>query len=592
MTSTAYASILNWSPEDPLLGSQVGSPAPADRLLAAEMAVLTDQGISPARAAQAIGVQGAIARTGLVQQVEAALGGAFAGVWFDASQARLHIGVTSTASRRLAKAVVARAGLSASVVETPVRSTWAQLLATQARWRSKLKNRLPRGQTETALHPQTNTVSVELSSSIPARERRTMEREASSSAANVVVGTVPASQLQATRQQGTSCSHFLEDKANCNKTLTAGVVVEGEKICTAGPLVMPQGSNKSDTYILTAGHCVIEVGEAISAFDRAGNKLEIGKVVNEVDGEAGDYAAIRIENAAWKNAGKAPLLAVTAEWNTTDNRSYPVIGERHPVQGATNCHEGISTGHSCGLIEAVNVDVEIEGSVVKNLVKDSGPSLKAANGDSGGPWMFIDTAKNAVMEGTHVSSGENGSSYEPLLTILSSLKLELLTTANEARDQLGEFNAGTGKLLARALGTQVLTTLVGSIECSSLKLTEGEASSKALRLTVEYQNCKVFGAAATVSLAQYALQSPGSLDLLNTVTVKATLCTITIPSAKNQGLRTIKYDNVGKELLTLSRVSRITSSGAGVGCPYAEESKGTFEGNSIIGTEGGTLHWE
>src|SRR4029450_14141290 len=51
-----------------------------------------------------------VARTGVVSRLRDALGSAFGGVWFEPSTARLHVGVTSVASRRGAEAVAGQAG--------------------------------------------------------------------------------------------------------------------------------------------------------------------------------------------------------------------------------------------------------------------------------------------------------------------------------------------------------------------------------------------------------------------------------------------------------------------------------------------------
>ncbi|HEX5852057.1 MAG TPA: hypothetical protein VFY36_03080 [Solirubrobacteraceae bacterium] len=437
--SASYAAAPNWGPllVSPIPASRVGASASANSLLAREIGVLTAQGISPARAEQAIGVQGVIANTGLVGAVESAMGSRFAGVWFEAAAARLHIGVTSAASRRVAEGVVRRAGLSAHVVETPVRSTWAQLMAAQNRWSSRLGSR--QGGAETALLPQSNAVSVRLSASVSASERAAIAREAARAAVNVLVSFVPGSQRRPTPDAQTSCDKFASDKSNCNKTITSGVGIEGEakSLCTAGPLAILKGSSKSETYLLTSGHCATKKGETWSAFDRSGKKTTLGKVVDLVYSLAGDYSDILIENEAWKHTGKVPVLAVTAEWNTTEEKSFPVKGERKPTVGNTNCHEGISTGHSCGLIEALNVEVTFleigteRFTSVKGLVEDKGALREG--GDSGGPWLFIETSKEVLMEGIHSGGSGTISYYEPLGTALGSLKLELLTTANEVR---------------------------------------------------------------------------------------------------------------------------------------------------------------
>jgi hypothetical protein len=70
-------------------------------LLDRETEVLTRQGISTARAEQAINVQSEIARTELVSKLEAALGSTFAGVWFEPPHARSSVsGITHDCQRK------------------------------------------------------------------------------------------------------------------------------------------------------------------------------------------------------------------------------------------------------------------------------------------------------------------------------------------------------------------------------------------------------------------------------------------------------------------------------------------------------------
>ena len=59
-------------------------------------------------ASESEAVEAEIARTGVVGKLEAAMGGAFGGVWFEPSVAQLHVGVTSPASRRQAEGVAAQ----------------------------------------------------------------------------------------------------------------------------------------------------------------------------------------------------------------------------------------------------------------------------------------------------------------------------------------------------------------------------------------------------------------------------------------------------------------------------------------------------
>jgi hypothetical protein len=161
-----------------------------------EIAVLRSRGISPARALQALDVQGEVARTGLVGKVEAALGDAFAGVWFDPAAAQFHIGVTSNASTEVARQVVAQAGLTAGVTITPVRSTWAALVGARQEWSTRLAKLLAGQHAAIGLDAQHNAVSISISSSVSARERSALQEAAANAGVNVLVSVAPPARLR------------------------------------------------------------------------------------------------------------------------------------------------------------------------------------------------------------------------------------------------------------------------------------------------------------------------------------------------------------------------------------------------------------
>ena len=129
---------------------------------AGEMEMLTSLGISPARASQALSVQREVAKTQLIGRIGAALGGDFAGVWFEPAAAQFHIGVISDASRRAAEGVVAKADMQAVVTYTPVHSTWSELLLTQSQWGERLASLVAAGLATTGIDTQLNAVSVTL----------------------------------------------------------------------------------------------------------------------------------------------------------------------------------------------------------------------------------------------------------------------------------------------------------------------------------------------------------------------------------------------------------------------------------------------
>jgi hypothetical protein len=173
------------------------------------------------------------------------------------------------------------------------------------------------------------------------------------------------------------------------------------------------------------------------------------------------------------------------------------------------------------------------------------------------------------------------------------------TSVSSATASPAFLSHSTGKLLAQVGGSQVFTTVAGSVVCNALKLTQGVTAALqflSILATVQYEACEAFGHfAATSDPFQYLIDANGlvRLETAASILVPGDECTITIPSSKNQSLTTVKFDNtVGGTLLLLWNISRITSSGAGTGCAYAEENKGTLEGKVHATVEGGTLKWD
>jgi hypothetical protein len=432
-------------------GPLEASPFPAS-LLDKELAVLTNQGISPARAWQSIDVQGKVAQADLVGKLQASAGGAFAGVWFEPAAAQLQIGATSPTSRRTSEGVVAQAGLSADVAITPVRSTMDELLATQKRWNRKLASLFAQEAVKTGLEPQRNAVSVTLGSSVPAQQRDALKREASAANVNVLVTVVASARVGIALTAKTECKKWVREEAYCSPSITSGVTIAGptkeckkvgvvltgpafflskeecEKrtkpgkegewarinaICTAGPLTIPT-DNRKERAVLTAGHCIEKMGEEFSGINKKREESVIGPVRGFVNGggageQFGDYGEILIE-PAWQTGKPAnPVFAVTTEWKKmnegAEETSYPVKGERLAVVNNTDCHEGQTSGESCGEIKMLNVTYTEGGRYYEGLVEDVGENLIGEGGDSGGPWLFIETNREAVMEGTLTAIG-------------------------------------------------------------------------------------------------------------------------------------------------------------------------------------------
>jgi streptogrisin C len=507
-------------------------PAPSvSPLLAAETEALTRQGISTARATQAIQVQSELAQTDLIRKIEAALGSAYAGVWFEPTTAQLHVGVISPAARHTAEATAADARLSSQVVETPVASTWAQLLSTENHWSARLA-RLS-DPVKLALAPQLNAVIVTLSSTLPTTQLTALGHEATASTVTVRITVEPPQQIEPTPDRTGQCKAFVTKAAFCEKPIASGVSTTSlfGGTCTSGPLAIGKGIESNKTYVLTAGHCIVVVGEPELFFadTPAGAGGVIGPSAAAVvgNGRNGDYGSVKVAQPGfWAEPSNPPVFALTAEWKLTGGStiSYPVKGERTPAVGLTNCHEGQTTGQSCGQIKALNLIIEYgNGLKVAGLVEDKGANGDA--GDSGGPWLFIESNNEVRMEGIHVASFRgNGikAFYTPLQTALNALKLELLTTKNEVRKLPGPVwrqrptgTTGNGveipqsapeKFLSKG-GTSVLTTPPLGITITCLEVqNKGTIWNNKLqgqgKLQVELHKCTVTGNGAGCTVAE------------------------------------------------------------------------------------------
>jgi hypothetical protein len=157
-----------------------------------------------------------------------------------------------------------------------------------------------------------------------------------------------------------------------------------------------------------------------------------------------------------------------------------------------------------------------------------------------------------------------------------------------------EFSAtvmGTVKGTAKA--TQVFTTAAGKVECSTLSVTSGQTvlASKTETATIQYSGCKAFGLSATISPATYEFNAEGSVKLAKQISIKATACQVTVPTAGNENLKSVGYKQSGTEVVIEPNVTGITSEGTGTACTYAKESKGTYTGNSSVSVAGGTVSW-
>jgi hypothetical protein len=578
-----------------LASASYGAPGFGGSPFAGEMAVLTSKGISPERARQALDVQGKIAQANLVSDIEAAMGDAYAGAWFEPATAQVHVGVTSEASRRAAQHTVAQAGLTAVVTYTPVRSTWLTLMAVQSSWNKRLVDLFASQDAMTGLDAQRSAVVVTLSSSVPAGERATLEREAATGRVNVVVEIAPQPHLAA--EPTAKCKLFKTFEAYCEKTLVSGVGIapgSAEPLCSAGPSLI----TGNETYMLTAGHCFAptnamgepEVGkegavkvEVTSAYPEEKEKPEqkrIGKTGEWKYLLSKDMAIVKITRPGSFNQGlPTPVPALMMEWGVKTETPSTVIGEAANLKGEANCREGMTSGKACGEILRVNITTP---SGFEHLVEDT---ACAEGGDSGGPFYFSkNKVNNVTMQGMLVrrlkKCGEEGAKswYEPLkdegaekFGILSNFPGKtLLTTTNETRpaQKLGIL-PGKGNTFTSTSGKGTLETVGGSkIECASDSV-EGKLSSEtAGEATIIFKGCKALGFAAN-SLGQAKEEIKTEVAL--------TLCYLNKAKAE-VGILTELKKALHIEVPSLATLLSVTGSAVGKITPVnSEETTGPFE---------------
>jgi hypothetical protein len=443
----SHTSRLSLSPKDGLRATIVLALCLAAAAAIAAMSA-SAFAASPDMEAKALVLQSRVAETKLGRKVIDALGDAYAGVWFEPAAAQFHVGVTSAASSRVVTRLAEQAGLAADVVATPVRSTWADLIAAQGEWNRRLARLLVSDDATTGLKPGRNAVSVILSSSISAPERAMLKDDAADAGVNVVVRVEPSPKLGWVHAAKKTCeAAFTSGSAFCEEAITAGVGIGIESVqpeCTAGPELI----EGNETWMLTAGHCLGGATEGVgflntevtSAYPAGALKL-LGKEGTRYNNIKRDMGEVRVlsgaEGGFFAEALPTPVPALVTEWVKSPKTPHAVEGIEEAIEKQKVCKQGMKSGERCGEVREVNVTTSAEHTFVASACGEKG--------DSGGP-VYIE-GKYEMM-GITISiknkCGEAGAqtAFEPLkgfpqfeeLGILGTFAGQsLLTTANEKR---------------------------------------------------------------------------------------------------------------------------------------------------------------
>jgi streptogrisin C len=447
-------------------------------------------------ASQAAEAEAALAGTDIVPRMEAALGGAYGGAWFDPAIAQLRIGVTSAQSRQAAAAVAARAGVSEYVTETAVHSSRPQLVAAQEQWNRRLADLFAREEVVTGLQPQHNAVEVEVGPSVSASEREALEREAASSAIDV---RVRASRQSLRLEPLARCVKFEAGKANCDPTIVAGTsIVSGSIGCTAGPaIVRKPAPDTTETLLLTAGHCIEDAGgiqKAWYAKNKLGEEKEIGTPVEFVTKNY-DVGVIKIDKSSvWAEKTQTPVIPAYASWsNAVETEPVAVAQQEKPYLASKSCYSGSTSGTKCGEV----VEENVKTKTLKDLYKING--ITAQPGDSGAPVFWGELLPGRV-QGLLVARVEG--TAQPLFHSLTHAfenlggTYELLTGANKERPKcpmkkgMCFLEAATYPIVAAGSGEELFGFGGWSFECEGKFET---SSTTDFALYPFYTGCAAFG---------------------------------------------------------------------------------------------------
>jgi hypothetical protein len=525
--------------------------------------------------------------------MEAALGSAFGGVWFEQPTAQMHVGVTSPESRRRAEEVAARAGLSNLVTETFVESTWQQLEAAQERWDGRLGELFGRGEVTSAVAPDLNAVKINLSSVVSASRRAALEREVASGAVAVSIETQPRSSLLV-RPDEKQCASWLPGFADCDPTIVGGVRIEPLQVeanCTAGPAVIRKdrstAAKATETLLLTAGHCIHDfngVGEEWRAFNKKAEGKDIGEALTFLFGGV-DVGVVKVDQTYWAAEAATPVAAGVAQWEPQEETDpFSVKDQEDPMKGAKACYSATWGGTLCGEVAEVGETIEYPSGVkMHETVKvDFEGTGKAVQGDSGAPWYA--SAASGVVHGIHLASHAktkenepNRAWFQPLsyslaqLTSEKGLELELLTIDNDERKH-PVVTSAEYPVTFSAEDTEVedkFTAFGSTVECTEsefhgeLTETQQEEAPTVVELAPSYGGCTAAGLSTTFTgngcKYKFTVQEevaegsyPATADIVCPEEEAGgiqfdvgTVCTITIPPQSGLEAPSIKNEGDG-----------------------------------------------
>ncbi|MFJ8111854.1 S1 family peptidase [Streptomyces sp. NPDC096132] len=316
------------------------------------------------------------AATALEPTVRRTAGAAYAGSWFDSTDGRLTVAVTSKSSQSTRAAIRAK-GAEVRVVEHSAR----QLDAAKARI-DKLS--APSSVGGWHVDPKANTVVV-----------------------SVVGGERSDNDVQRFLTQARAAGPVtVETVTSAPQTFAAGTV-GGDPYYT-GNVRCSIGFSVYGGFV-TAGHCDQHTG-SVYGWD--------GSYVGNFQGSSfpgDDYAWVSVGSGWW-------TVPVVLGWGTVSDQL--VRGSAEAPVGASICRSGSTTHWHCGTVLAKNETVNYSQGAVYQMTKTS---VCAEGGDSGGSFISGDQAQGVTSGGWGNCSSGGETWFQPVNEILSRYGLTLHT---------------------------------------------------------------------------------------------------------------------------------------------------------------------
>jgi streptogrisin C len=362
-----------------LLGAGLSAPASAAPALdpaggAQLKTLLNEAGLSVDEAQQRLGEESGAAR--LTSTLADALGGSFAGAWFERGSPDLVVATTDPAAAQR----VREAGAIPRVVSLDLLTLNSVMDGLNARADS-----VPDAVTGWYVDPVSNAVVV--SATDPGQAQQFAAGQPGVRIERVSTRPVPFADL------------------NGGESIAASTPGAS---CSIGFSV----ASGSTRYVLTAGHCTTLGGTWYGS-----DGTPIGPVVRTSYPDD-DFGLIEVTSPTWRQSGAV----------ATSEGPVVMTGTAQAPVGASVCRSGATTGTHCGTVEAVNETVNYGGGEVVNGLTRT--STCAEPGDSGGPYFAGSHALGTLSGGSgscFVSLFGAETFYQPIGEALSAYHVALVT---------------------------------------------------------------------------------------------------------------------------------------------------------------------